>query len=1082
MPTLWLVNFRPLPGIVVLRRAAGILAVLAATVLGSEPAAAYSVIHSHMAGPGFPSNAVVADTSGNLYGTTYGGGASNGGTVFTIRTDGTGFSVLHSFTGGAHDGWYPRDSLILDASGNLYGTTYSGGSSNLGTVFKIKTDGTDFSVLHSFAGGAGDGWNPEASLILDASGNLYGTTYFGGASNRGTVFTIKTDGSGFSVLHLFAGGAGDGSNPEASVILDASGTLYGTTRYGGVSDRGTVFTIKTDGSGFSVLHSFAGGPGDGQYPWASLILDASGNLYGTTYSGGASNTGTVFRIKTDGSGFSVLHSFSGGAADGQNPEASLVLDASGNLYGTTPFGGSSGSGTVFRTKTDGSGFSVLRSFAGGAADGRNPRASLILDASGNLYGTTAFGGSFDSGTVFTIKTDGAGSTLLHSFGGDAGDGSQPYASLILDASGNLFGTTAYGGAWDRGTVFTMKTDGTGLSVLHSFAGGAGDGQTPVASLILDASGNLYGTTHFGGASNDGTVFTIKTDGTGFAVLHLFAGGPGNGRHPASSLILDSSGNLYGTTFHGGASDAGAVFTMKTDGTGFSVLRSLPGGPAEGQYPEASLTLDSSGNLYGTTDHGGSSNLGTVFTMRTDGTGFRVLHSFVGGSGDGQACDSLILDDSGSLYGTTGGDGTSDLGTVFTIKTDGTGFSVLHSFAGGAGDGETPYASLILDASGNLYGTTYGGGASSRGTVFTIKTDGTGFSLLHSFAGGASDGRSPYAPLILDASGNLYGTTYGGGTADLGTEFTLPSLCAMGAPTGEPAARCGAGTLVLSASGAGAGQDYKWYDMPLGGTLLQTGGASFTTPPMSTTTTYHVSVYDTTTLCESGRMAVTATVNPIPAAPTAGSEPTVCQGESIHLTATDVPGATYSWTGPDGFVSALQNPVITNAQPAASGTYSVTVTADGCESAPGTTTTAVTADAQAPTVTAPTDVVVFQSLCCATFGGADPTTSPALAAFLSGATATDDCVAAATALAPQAGGFDVTGTTCFEVGTTTVTFRFSDAAGNVGTDTADVTVRMYGDLNIDATVDPADMVVLQSYFNSAATPEVPPFGAPEAMAD
>ncbi|MDL1949987.1 hypothetical protein FBQ97_09270 [Acidobacteria bacterium ACD] len=219
-----------------------------------------------------------------------------------------------------------------------------------------------------------------------------------------------------------------------------------------------------------------------------------------------------------------------------------------------------------------------------------------------------------------------------------------------------------------------------------------------------------------------------------------------------------------------------------------------------------------------------------------------------------------------------------------------------------------------------------------------------------------------------------------------------------------------------------------------------------------------------------------------AAPTASNDGPVCAGQTLTLSTPTVGGATYAWTGPNGFSSSLQNPSISPATAAATGTYYVWVTVGGCSSAAGTTSAVVNADTTAPAVTAPSPVTVDQPLCCGAFGGATGAASAALSAFLSGGSATDGCDLAPVRLAPQAGGVDATDATCFGAGTTSVTFRYRDAAGNLGTANASVTVRMYGDLNLDETVDPADMVVLQSFFNFAASPSVPPFGAPLEMAD
>jgi uncharacterized repeat protein (TIGR03803 family) len=297
--------------------------------------------------------------SGNtLYGTTVRGGSSGRGTVFAVNTDGTGFTTLYSFTG-FDDGAWPYCELIL--SGNtLFGTTFNGGSSGSGTVFAVNTDGTGFTNLHTFTslsapytGTNSDGAGPLAGLIL-SSNTLYGTTRQGGSSGKGTVFAVNTDGTNFANLHSF-NGTSDGAGPEAGLILSGN-TLYGTANGGGRSDNGTVFAVNTDGTGFTALYSFTAASGayphyvnsDGAYPQGGVIL--SGNtLYGTARQGGSSGGGTVFEVNTDGTGFANLHSFtafSNGNSDGGLPAGGLIL--SGNiLYGTAWGGGSLGDGTMF---------------------------------------------------------------------------------------------------------------------------------------------------------------------------------------------------------------------------------------------------------------------------------------------------------------------------------------------------------------------------------------------------------------------------------------------------------------------------------------------------------------------------------------------------------------------------------------------------------------------------------------------------------------------------------------------------------------------------------------------------------------
>jgi len=378
----------------------------------------------------------------------------------------------------------------------------------LGLTLAGSVTAQTLTTLHNFVGYPTDGGGPEAGLIL-SSNILYGTTVVGGISNGGTMFVINTDGTGYSTRHNFTGPP-DGGLPYAGLVL-SSNTLYGTTSGGGSINGGTVFAVNTDGTSYTNLHSFIGNfvNTDGAGPYAGLIL--SGNtLYGTTRTGGGANNGTVFAINTDGTGYTNLYFFSATSgpnstnSDGAYSVAGLIL-SDGNLYGTTQLGGSSGYGTVFKVGTDGTGFTTLYNFTNGS-DGANPLAGLIL--SGNtLFGTASQGGISNYGTVFAINTDGTGFTTLHSFVGAPSDGQGPHAGLIL--SGNtLFGTTRSGGSdvARAGTVFAINTNGTDYAILHNFTGSK-DGALPDTGLIL--SGNtLYGTTTQSTGAN-GTVFSLS---------------------------------------------------------------------------------------------------------------------------------------------------------------------------------------------------------------------------------------------------------------------------------------------------------------------------------------------------------------------------------------------------------------------------------------------------------------------------------------------------------------------------------------------------------------------------------------------
>jgi uncharacterized repeat protein (TIGR03803 family) len=358
------------------------------------------------------------------------------------------------------------------------------------------------SVLHSFAANGTDGYTAYAGLAIDIAGNLYGTTYVGGASGAGTVFQVTPTGTE-TVLQSFGGA--EGANPYFSgVVRDKAGNLYGVTSQGGANGFGTVFKLSPTGTE-TVLHSFAADGKDGYRPYATLALDKKGNLYGTTISGGASSAGTVFKVTPSGTE-TVLYSFKGGT-DGCNPyNSGVVLGKKGVLYGTTSGCGANAVGTVFKLTSTGA-ETVLHSFVNNGTDGFNPYAGLVLDkTTGNLYGTTYYGGASDAGTVFMVTPIGT-ETVVHSFATDGKDGYHPYAGLVLDKPGNLYGTTSAGGVNSLGTAFKITPSGT-ETVLHSFANDGTDGFYPYASLVLGKKGILYGTTYVGGGSGYGTVFKI----------------------------------------------------------------------------------------------------------------------------------------------------------------------------------------------------------------------------------------------------------------------------------------------------------------------------------------------------------------------------------------------------------------------------------------------------------------------------------------------------------------------------------------------------------------------------------------------
>ena len=374
-------------------------------------------------------------------------------------------TILYSFCSLANcsDGEIPGGNLVADGAGNLYGG--AGGSPNFcsetigncGLIFKLAPDGTE-TVLHDFSETEGSG---PGTMIMDAAGNLYGEAFQNGAAGYGTVVKVTMDGT-LTVLHTFQGGKDDGANPSG-LMMDKLGNLYGVTAEGGRHNCGTVYELQPDGTE-SLLYEFRCGP-YGSFPEGNLIADKKGNLYGTTLLGGSGDCndgcGIVFKLAPRGKE-TVLHSFTGGS-DGYAPQAGLIADGAGNMFGTTVYGGGSpscehGCGTIFRVGTDGS-ESVVYSFRGGR-DGEDPEPGLIKDRSGNLYGTTLFGGkrargcdNSSCGTVFKISPAGDEYVLTRF---SEKTGYEPSGPLLMGPNGILYGTTALGGPNKLGVVFSLQ--------------------------------------------------------------------------------------------------------------------------------------------------------------------------------------------------------------------------------------------------------------------------------------------------------------------------------------------------------------------------------------------------------------------------------------------------------------------------------------------------------------------------------------------------------------------------------------------------------------------------------------------------
>ena len=664
--------------------------------------------------------------------------------------------------------------VIQGSDGNFYGTTFGGGLSNGGTVFKISPAGV-LTTLVDFTGASGisKGSGPN-TLVQSCDGNFYGTTVFGGANECGTVFKVSPAGVFTTIVEFVAP---SGNSPWAGLVQGADGNFYGTTANGGASDCGTVFKMTPSGV-LTTLAEFTGTSGNckGNAPLSALIQGNDGSFYGTTVSGGASDFGTVFKVTPSGV-LTTIVEFTGNGTfkKGREAEGALVQGVDGNFYGTTRRGGAGDIGTIFKITPNGV-LTTLVEFTGtsGNNKGRNPCGALAQGSDGNFYGTTPLGGGYDSGTVFKITPSGVLTTLME-LGSNATSNIeiQPIGALMQADDGNFYGTT---GGTGNATVFKMTQAGA-LTTFVEFAGSSlGLGLT--AALVQGSDGNFYGTTSGGGASNDGTVFKITSAGIVTTLVQFTGiGGSSKGDQVFTALIQGKDGNFYGTTGGGGASFYGTVFKMTSAGAMTTLVEFTGNGTnRNGSRPMAALVQGTDGNLYGTTSEGGDGSRGTVFKITPSGMLTTLVH-FTGTSGARKGSypyAALVQGSDGSFYGTTNGGGSSDCGTVFKVSPSGT-FTTLVEF-NGIKDMDMwnyPHVTLVCGSDGNFYGTTYGGGANNCGTVFKMTSAGA-LTTLVDFTGtsGNTKGSTPCAALMQGSDGNLYGTTFGGGGSDCGTVFRM----------------------------------------------------------------------------------------------------------------------------------------------------------------------------------------------------------------------------------------------------------------------------------------------------------------------
>lgn len=796
---------------------------------GYLPALECSVIHRFSLPPGTPGiGAMVLGPDGEMWGATVAGGTHDKGTIFAVRKDGTGYRTVVSFTGPS--GAAPAGGLVNDGVGSFWGTTSAGGEQNLGTLFKVSAATGELTTILSFTGTGGPNFGaaPYGGLTVGGAG-FWGATSAGGASDAGTIFFINRTTLQFGSLIHFTGTTGveRGASPYGSLLNDDNGNLYGTTRFGGSDGKGTIFKFRMLDESLSVVWDFTGA--DGREPWGELMDDGAGRLWGTTRFGGASNLGSVFRFQMQTEEVTTMVSFDGGGQSGKGSEplGGLLMDAFGDFWGTASLGGRNDRGVVFRVQSNGI-FVAPIHFTGTnglGTSGSFPAATLAGDGDGFLWGTAQSDGKSGRGAVFKVDPQSGGAVTMHVFDDAAAGlpGFLPQTALVSDGQGNFWGTTTRGGASGAGTIYKVNVETGALTTVKEFTGlgGAVTGAEPRGDLLLASDGNLWGTTRFGGTDNDGTIFKINPATGALTTVHSFVNFSTFlfGRSPLAGLVEDPSGNIWGTTSEGGESAGngmGTIFRYIPRFNSFSLMYSFTGttGPIFGVRPAARLVLDSAGNLHGTTSS-------TFFKVNPTSFEFTTT-SLPPEPGVGSVAP-VFIGTGDSVWGTMDGSNTTSLGVVFKSSTLG-GSPSTTQFTGA--EGANPRAGFVRESAQTLLGVASAGGANNLGSIYRLNESDSTLSAVASFTGvsGPVEGAAPSAALYVAAPGVYYGTASAGGGKGGGVIFKLlvgPSAMTLAATDITTTTATLRGTV--SPNGLSTDVTFEWVE----------GFNSFTSTPAAT---------------------------------------------------------------------------------------------------------------------------------------------------------------------------------------------------------------------------------------------------------
>lgn len=879
----------------------------------------------------------------NLWGITTKGGNGSIGTIYQTDNNGNNQTLIHQFDA-VFAGSKPTGDLI-EVGGKLYGFTSEGGTSNNGVLFSYDLATSVYTVVFNFDG-AVNGSRPRGKLLLASDGLLYGLTSRGGLNDGGTIISYNISSNSVSKLYDFT--FAEGIEPCGGFVEHSNGELYGLTYRGGTNDKGVIFKFTISGAVYQSLFNF--NTLNGENPWGSLLKTPNGYLLGTTSGGGLNSLGVIFGYRVSTATFTKHYDFD--AISGGNSVCSLVLNNSTQeCFGTNYSGGVNNQGTIFKIDTAGTNYVKIYDF--NQLSGGHPQGSLILRNSSVLMGTTFDGGPGSNGVAFTINTDGSG----YSFPGIFDFyilGSSCSSSFLRTSNDKYYCLVNSGGNTSNGTLVMADTNATmNLTQVFSFNSAGENGGFPIGGIIKANNGKIYGTTNKGGANNFGIAYELDNLGSNFTKLADF--NSAGGSDPRGSLVETSTGKLLGLSYSGGTFNFGSIYEIDPS------LPS-PSSPAQkvafssglGTYPIGSLKRANNGKYYGLTTSGGANNNGVLFEYNAQTNSFVKRHEFASGTSGSSPSGDLIQAPNGCLYGLTSGGGVNGGGVIFKYNPIDSSFQKVFDFSNS--NGISPQGALVFNQLNNkMYGLTNSGGNSSLGVLFSFDYLTNNYTKLFDFGG--LNGENPTGKLILSDNGNLYGTCKFGGTNNLGVffqfntstntftkKFDFNSVNGAEAPsellllncvapeiTTQPSSinSCPNNLISFSVVSSGTGLSYQWYKNGLPIVGQTSSSLSFTSVIASDTGIYHCYIQNACGMALSNFVKLKVVSKPASSVNIFGPSE-FCQGSfNTELSTVYNPNYTYQWNlngSPiSGFTSNLFYPNI-------SGQYSVTVSSGvGCDS-------------------------------------------------------------------------------------------------------------------------------------------------------